>query len=103
MLKIRCFECMEAGVYRPAEYLLFDDHPHQFKPLCREHFNRYKEEFGEVNLSYSVLNEDDLEMVLLCTIERANKIFKWYEDMLKRLYAEISQLKKALNKEHEEE
>ena len=95
MVKIRCFECMEAGIYRPAEYLLYDEtHPYQFKPLCREHFERYRTEFGEVDLSYSVLSDEDLEIVLLCTIERANETFKWYDDMLKRLYAEIDRLKK---------
>lgn len=88
-VRIRCVECMEAGVYKPAEYLLYDDHPHQIKPLCQEHFDRYREEFGEVNLSYSVLNKDDLEIVLLCVIERANEAFKWYEEMMKRLHAKI--------------
>ena len=96
-VRIRCVECMEAGVYKPAEYLLYDNHPHQFKPLCREHFTRCREEFGEVSLSYSVLSEDDLETVLLCTIEKANEVFKWYEDMLKRLYAEIKKLKGAID------
>jgi len=74
MVKIRCFECMEAGIYRPAEYLLYDEnHPRQFKPLCKEHFEQYRDEFGEIELSYSVLSDYDLEMVLLCTIERANE------------------------------
>jgi len=93
-VKIRCVECMEAGVYKSAKYLLYDEHPHQFKPLCREHFSRYKEEFGEVNLSYSVLNENDLEMVLLCTIERANEIFKWYDEMLDLLRTENERLRR---------
>ena len=94
MVKIRCFECMEAGIYRPAEYLLYDDSPHQIKPLCKEHFNQYREEFGEEGLSYIVLSDDDLEMILLCVIEEANRTFNWYEAMLKRLYAEIDRLKK---------
>jgi len=96
MVKIRCFECMEAGVYKPAEYLLYDDAPHQIKPLCKEHFEAYKAEYGEVGIDYTVLSDDDLEMILLCVIEEANRTFEWYEGMLKQLRAENDRLKKIM-------
>ena len=94
---MNCVDCEEAGVKRRARYLLFDDTiSHQIKPLCEEHFEPYREHFGEDELDYLTLgfkgklDEMDLEIL----IRKVNETWKWYEDMMKRLYAEIDKLKK---------
>ena len=96
---MNCVDCEEAGVKRRARYLLFDDTiSHQIKPLCEEHFEPYREHFGEDELEYIMLDftgqldESDLDWLL----QKVNEKFSWYEDMIKRLYAEIDKLKKIL-------
>jgi len=94
---MNCIICEEAGVARKAKYLLFDDAVyHQIRPLCEEHFEFYREQFGEGELDYIPLNFkgqlDEADLKLL--IQKVNETWKWYEDMQKRLYAEIDKLKK---------
>jgi len=94
---MNCVDCQEAGVKRRAEYIIIDDAVHhQVRPLCREHFEPYREHFGEDELEYIVLDftgqfdESDLDWLL----RKVNEKFAWYESMMKRLYAEIDKLKK---------
>jgi len=94
---MNCVHCENGGSKRKAEYLLFDDNVYrQLLPLCKEHFELYREHFGEDELEYILLdfNGQIGEAELLYLIEEVNRKFRWYEDMMKRLYAEIERLKK---------
>jgi len=91
-LNFNCDYCEEIGVTRKAEWILVDDIiNNRIVWLCQEHLDELIDQFGEDELTFFAV--DSLTTLVELT-EEINRKWKWYEDMLKRLYAEIDRLKK---------
>ena len=82
-------KCVNCG-RREAEYLVFED---ELMPLCRECFDEYCYNFGEMNLTY--WNLDELKHELERFVKTINEELKCLQDNYSRLLQEYLKLKKG--------